>query len=121
MDEGDATFTGANGNKSASINVVTDKNGMAAARPVHGTQPDLVIISAKAINAANQSEIVGASYQITVLQQQDGPTRFSGKVLNHTGVALPEVRVSIGRTALSTTTDATGYFTFDSQVPPDKL
>jgi hypothetical protein len=121
VEAGDAAFVDAGGARSASATVTTDKNGLAAVRPVFGATPGLVKITAKAINPANQAEVQGASYQFNVLPQRDGPTRFSGKVLSHNGQPLPGVRMSIGRTALSTTTDATGFFTFDSQVPPGKL
>jgi len=121
VEEGDAAFVDAGGNKSRTLEVASDKNGIAAARPLLGVKPGLVRVSAKAVNPVNQALVSGASYQINVLQQQDGPTRFSGKVLSHTGTPLPGVRLSIGRTALSTTSDSTGFFTFDSQVPPGKL
>lgn len=121
IEAGDAAFVDAGGAPASSASVTTDKNGLAAVRPMFGAQPGLVRISAKAINPVNQAEVQGASYQLNVLPQQDGPTRFSGKVLSHNGEPLPGVRMSIGRTALSTTTDDTGYFTFDGQVPPGKL
>jgi hypothetical protein len=121
IEEGEAYFIDANGSKATSMSVTTDKNGLAAARPVFGSQPGLVRISALANNPANQTTVPGAYYQIQVLQQQDGPTQFSGKVLTHTGAPLPGVRVSIGRTSLNVTTDATGFFRFDDQVPPGKL
>lgn len=121
VEEGDAGFADANGNITASLQLTTDKNGMAAARPLLGARAGLVRVSASAVDPLSQSQVTGASYQINVLQQQDGPTRFSGKVLSHTGAPLAGVRLSIGRTALSATTDDTGFFTFDSQVPPGKL
>ncbi|MDQ1832632.1 hypothetical protein [Massilia scottii] len=121
VDSGDAAFTDASGKKSPTFIAVTDKNGVAVARPDFGPLPGIVHISAAAINPFNQTEVRGARYQISVLQQQDGPTRFSGKVLGPTGQPLPGVRVSIGRTSLSTTADETGYFSFDGQVPPGKL
>ncbi|MDY7540477.1 hypothetical protein RGU72_19665 [Undibacterium sp. 5I1] len=121
IEEGDAIFIDANGNKNKTLTLSTDKNGMAAARPVTGTQAGLVLVTAQAMNPLTQTNISGATYQIQVLQQQDGPTQFSGKVLNHTGTPLSGVRVSIGRTSLDVTTDATGFFHFDDQVPPGKL
>ena len=62
-----------------------------------------------------------ANYQISVLQQSDGPTQFVGTVLDHTGKALTGVRLSISRTTLVATTNVNGHFEFADQVPPGKL
>ena len=121
VEQGDAAFIDASGVRAATLLVRTDKNGMATARPTYGAAAGTVRITAKAINPANQAEVVGASYQLTVLAQRDGPTRFSGKVLSHEGRALPGVRLSIGRTSLSTTADDQGNFSFTGQVPPGKI
>jgi uncharacterized lipoprotein NlpE involved in copper resistance len=121
VEEGDAAFVQPNGSRAATLQVRTDKNGMATARPSYGAAPGTVRITAKAINPANQAEVLGASYQLTVLEQRDGPTRFSGKVLSHDGRALPGVRLSIGRTSLSATADENGNFSFAGQVPPGKI
>jgi hypothetical protein len=121
VEQGSAGFVDANGTLSASYTARTDNNGMATARPLYGAEPGLVRINARALDPARQTEIQGASYQLQVLRQQDGPTRFSGKVLSHSGQPLPGVRVSIGRTSLSATADDSGYFTFPGQVPPGKL
>jgi hypothetical protein len=77
--------------------------------------------TARVFDATGPSTVIGAVYLITVLAQTDDPTRFSGKVLDHKGTPLAGVRVSLGRTPLSVTTDAEGNFRFDDQVPPGKL
>ncbi len=121
VETGDAAFA-EGGNLLKTITVVSDRNGLATVRPQFGATPGAVNITAQTQNNLNpQAKVFGASFQITVLQQKTGATRFSGKVLNHTGVALAGVRVSLGRTSLSTTTDATGFFSFEDQVPPGKL
>ena len=62
-----------------------------------------------------------ATFQIAVLPQSDGPTQFTGKILDHTGKPLQGVRVTVSRTPLSVTTDATGNFSFLQDVPQGKL
>ena len=123
---------------------VADNNGRSAARPTMGTAPGTVRVSAYAMpastnittalvesfasgaaftnNAGQTLGMVGlAGYQIGVLQQSDGPTQFTGKILDHTGKPLQGVRVTISRTPLSVTTDANGNFEFADQVPQGKL
>ena len=117
-----------------------------AARPTMGTATGTVRISTYAMppstpvrpelveGLANQSTgtnanlltttpgLVGlATFQISVLQQSDGPTQFTGKILDHTGKPLQGVRVTISRTPLSVTTDAAGNFNFLQDVPHGKL
>ncbi|SHG67329.1 Ig-like domain-containing protein [Massilia sp. CF038] len=116
--DGDAVLLDAQGTRHASLTVTTDKNGLAAVRPLFGTRPGPVLVSA---TLPNQAGRIGALFQLTVLAAQTGPTQLSGKVLNHTGQPLGGVRMSIGRTSLSTTTDANGDFHFDSQVPVGKV
>jgi hypothetical protein len=118
---GDAGFIDAGGSRSVSATAITDKNGMAVVRPQYGAAPGLVRIEARVWDPASQVDVSGASYQLQVLKQQDGPTSFSGKVLSHRGEPLPGVRVSIGRTSLSATADDSGYFSFPGQVPAGKL
>ena len=117
-----------------------DNNGRAAARPTMGSAPGTVRVSTYAMPAntpvttawveglANGTALnttaglVGlATFQIAVLQQSDGPTQFTGKILDHTGKPLQGVRVTISRTPLSVTTDASGDFTFLQDVPQGKL
>ena len=125
IEEGDATFS----NAQKSITLTTDKSRgwqmRAATRPIMGAAPSTVIVTAgvpRLSRAANEpATIVGAGYQITVLAQQDGPTRFTGKVLDHTGTPLSGVRVSIGRTSLNVATDIDGNFTFADLVPPGRI
>lgn len=121
--EGDAFFLDESGARVKTLQVASDRNGLAIARPQFGAQAGVVRISANLPQAQNAQggTVYGASYQINVLQQQNAPTRFSGKVLSHNGVPLAGVRVSLGRTSLSTTTDDTGFFSFDGQVPAGKL
>jgi hypothetical protein len=90
-------------------------------------RPELVEGLANAGNGTNNAlpttpGLVGlATFQIAVLQQSDGPTQFTGKILDHTGKPLQGVRVTVSRTPLSVTTDATGNFTFLQDVPQGKL
>jgi large repetitive protein len=125
-----------------------DNNGRSAARPTMGTATGTVRISTYAMpplapNATVRPELVEglantgngtnnaltttpglvglATFQIAVLQQSDGPTQFTGKILDHTGKPLQGVRVTISRTPLSVTTDAAGNFTFLQDVPQGKL
>jgi hypothetical protein len=90
-------------------------------------RPELVEGLANTGNGTNNAltttpGLVGlATFQIAVLPQSDGPTQFTGKVLDHTGKPLQGVRVTISRTPLSVTTDAAGNFTFLQDVPQGKL
>jgi hypothetical protein len=118
VSEGDATFE--NGQRNVTVN--TDRNGFAATRPTMGiTAGKVRIIAAVAGSAVSLTNVAGAAYQVTVLAQQESPTRFTGKVLDHTGAPLPGVRVSIGRTSLIVATDNDGNFTFADQVPPGRI
>jgi hypothetical protein len=106
------------------IVVMTDKDGRATVRPTLGNVPGTARITAK-VKPDSASGIIqaidGPTFQIVALKQRDGPTQFTGKVLDHTGVPIPGVRLSIGRTNLSTTSDQTGAFRFDSDVPPGRI
>ncbi|WP_051293467.1 Ig-like domain-containing protein [Pseudoduganella violaceinigra] len=111
---GQATFE----NGSDSIVVATDKNGYAAVRPVLGAEAGETIV--KAVPAENGDSFFEALFTMQGLAAQDGPTRFSGMVMNDKGQPLPGARMSIGRTSLSTTVDEKGMFTFDD-IPAGKI
>ncbi|NRR32087.1 hypothetical protein HSX11_18080 [Oxalobacteraceae bacterium] len=105
-------------NGSDSIVVKTDKNGYAAVRPVLGSEPGETII--KAVPEENGDSFFEALFTMQGLASQDGPTRFSGMVMNDKGQPLPGARMSIGRTSLSTTVDDKGMFSFDD-IPAGKI
>ncbi|UXI68190.1 carboxypeptidase-like regulatory domain-containing protein [Tahibacter amnicola] len=125
IEDGDAHFTAqsaAGGSVSADgrqITVTADKNGMASVRPITGAIAGNVHVRAQAIVAG--APFGAADFQLLVLERKDGPTAFSGVVLDHTGAPLPGVRLSISRTSLSTVSNAEGRFRFDDQVPPGKI
>jgi hypothetical protein len=150
LDNG-ARFTASSSANAAAISAngkvlitTADNNGRSAARPTMGNATGTVRVSAYAMPAntavtsafiesfadgsafaSNTNQTLGlaglAGYQISVLQQSDGPTQFTGKILDHTGKPLPGVRVTISRTPLSVTTDNLGNFTFLQDVPQGKL
>jgi len=123
VEEGDAFFVDAQGNKSASLLLNTDKNGITATRPTVGSTPGLIRISAKALklltgDVNTPADLTGnATYLIQAKQAQDGPASFKGYIYTDKGEPLPGVRISIGRTSLSATTDDTGAFELDDVVP----
>ncbi|AVP96150.1 hypothetical protein C7S18_02605 [Ahniella affigens] len=102
------------------IDVQTDKNGLAAVRPMIGAAPGLIQISAEAV-MLNAPSVGRADFQIVAEAPQSGATGFSGVVMDHTGTPLSDVRVSITRTNLTTLTDALGRFAFESDVPAGKI
>lgn len=119
----DVTFSVAAGealfeNGSDSITVKTDKNGFAAVRPTLGPLPGTTIV--KATPAENGDAFFEATFTLQGLMAKDGPTRFGGVVMNDKGQPLPGARMSIGRTALSTTVDDKGRFSFED-IPPGKI
>lgn len=126
IDDGDAEFTAAsavNGAVSAdgrTITVAADKNGLASVRPFTGSTPGTVRIRAY-VQQAPGDLIGNAVFNLIVLERGNGPTSFSGIVLDHSGTPLAGVRLSITRTPLSTVSDANGRFQFDDQVPPGKI
>jgi len=130
VEEGDAYFVDTTGaqaqNNGKRIVLSTDKNGLVAVRPYMGTTPGLVRISAQALKNANgdvnnPADLTGnANFFVQVKQAQDGPTSFKGYVYTDKGLPLPGVRLSIGRTALSSTTDETGAFQMEN-VPPGRI
>lgn len=125
IEAGDALFTAAsamNGVVSAdgrAITVHTDKDGLASVRPQTGMTAGTVRIRAQA-SPETPTPIDGAMFQLIVLPRSDGPTRFSGLVLDHSGVPLSGITLSIARTQLTRITDANGRFEFD-QVPAGKI
>ncbi|WP_170113065.1 carboxypeptidase regulatory-like domain-containing protein [Ahniella affigens] len=124
IENGDAQFRsapphGTIGDDGRSLTVQTDKNGVASVRPTVGTDADTVRVRAQV--QSNGGWFGAADFQLVVLPARDGPTAFSGVVLDHTGQPLPGVRVSIGRTAQVTTTNAAGKFRFEDQVPAGKI
>jgi hypothetical protein len=123
---GDAFFTDVSGNRVDSVVMHTDKNGLTALRPTMGVTPGLVRITARALrdhggDINNPADLIGdANYLITVKEARDGPATFKGFIYTDKGEPLPGVRVSIGRTSLSATSDATGAFEL-SEVPPGRI
>lgn len=99
--------------------VATDRRGRAVVRPRAGLDPGSARIRA-AVPAA-PAGIRSAVFEIVSILPGDGPTGFAGVVHDHAGVPIAGVTVSIGRTALATTTDAEGRFTFADAVPPGKV
>lgn len=105
-------------NGSDTMTVKTDKNGFAAVRPTLGQQPGPTIV--KATPAQDGDAFFEATFTMQGLAAQEGPTGFSGVVMNDKGQPLRGARVSIGRTALSATVDDKGLFSFPD-VPPGKV
>ncbi|MBD8526575.1 Ig-like domain-containing protein [Pseudomarimonas arenosa] len=99
--------------------VMTDRNGLAAVRPMSGSEPGQVVIQAEAVDADRR--VGGAAFQLMVYAATAGPTQFAGLVQDHIGTPLAGVRLSIGRTALTALSDERGYFLFSDQVPPGKI
>jgi len=121
---GDARFPyapagGTLGDDGQSLTVRTDKNGVASVRPTAGPEAGTVRVRAQMVT--NSGLFGAADFQLMVLPVTNAPTRFSGVVLDHAGVPLAGVQVSVSRTALSTTTDADGKFRFEAQVPVGKI
>lgn len=125
IEDGDARFdvnSAVNGEVSGDGRVLivsTDKNGIASVRPLTGALPGTVRVRAEAL--VDGALFGGADFQLMVLERQDGPTGFSGIVMDHSGATLAGVRLSIGQTSLSTFSDAEGKFAFQDQVPPGKI
>lgn len=130
LEEGDAYFAdtpgatpGADGK---SITLTTDKNGVVGVRPTVGNTAGTIRVSASALTTQSGSfdtvadTVSGAQYYIRAKQAQDGPASFIGVVYTDKGSPLAGVRVSIGRTALSSTTDTEGKFQLDN-VPPGRI
>ena len=126
VEEGDAFFTDQAGEHLSKVVLNTDKNGLTAIRPTIGNMPGTVRIMARALREVggdidNPDDLAGnASYFIQAKQAQNGPASFSGFIYTDKGEPLPGVRVSIGRTSLSSTTDTTGAFDL-GDVPPGRV
>lgn len=103
-----------------SIEVATDRNGLAAVRPMVGAEAGTVTL--RAFSPRSDGTRVGeAGFQLIALERGEGPTRFVGTVMDHSGTPLAGVRLSIARTSLLATTDTDGRFEFLSQVPAGKI
>ena len=125
IETGNAKFVGGDINATISpdgqsITTITDKNGLASVRPTLGNLPSDVRVAAVVEISANA--IIGAAvFNIIALEPKKGSTQFSGVVMNHTGLPLAGVRISIGRTNLIDTTNQRGEFKFLDQVPVGKI
>ncbi|AVP97395.1 hypothetical protein C7S18_09395 [Ahniella affigens] len=102
------------------IRTHTDRNGIAAARPDTGADAGTLLISA-AVVRDDDSRLGDVRFQLEVLARRDAATALSGVVMDHDGSAIEGVRLSIGRTALTTLSDASGFFQFSDQVPAGKI
>lgn len=122
---GDARFTEASAPggvvdaDGATFTVMTDRNGVASARPFIGPSASTVHVRARAV--LENSLFGAADFQIIVLERKAGPTQFSGVVMDHAGLPLEGVILSIGRTSLSALSDVDGKFLFENQVPEGKI
>jgi Bacterial Ig-like domain/Glucodextranase, domain B len=111
---GSATFD----NGLDTITATTDNQGLAAVRPTAGADAGQILVYATVAGAP--PEAIEAAFTLQALKATDGPTLFSGLLQNDKGEALPGARMSIGRTALTATTDANGQFSF-ADVPTGKV
>jgi large repetitive protein len=118
----------------------TDKNGLIALRPLIGNLEGTVRIKAQALKAetgnvntasdptaggstptAGGSNWIGnATFLIQAKEAKDGPASFKGYVYDDKSRPLANVKVSIGRTASVSTTDANGLFQLDN-IPPGRI
>jgi hypothetical protein len=114
VEEGDASFDG-----QAQTTLLTDKNGIATARPTMGLIPGQCLITATVDQTGATS--LATAFTVTSLAASNQPTGFSGIVLNDRNQPLAGVTLSIGRTPLTVTADAQGKFTFDANVPAGKI
>lgn len=125
IQSGDATFNAQSGAALSptkkEISLSTDYAGRVSVRPQLGAQPGLVEIFAMVRLAGNDGVVGPAIFRVSSIAGAPGNTQLSGRVLDHTGKALPGVRMSISRTNLSATSDATGLFKFSSNLPAGKL
>lgn len=107
-------------NNGQSIRTFTDNKGQASSRPRLGSQAGHVKIIATA-ELENNTTIGQATFNIIVLKRSDAATRFSGTVMDHSGVPIQGIQFSIARTNLTTLSDENGYFTFPNSVPTGKI
>lgn len=126
VEQGDAWFTSASAaqgvlaSDGTSIVVLADKAGLGTVRPRLGTRDGMVRLAAEALDA--QGVVIDrTAFQINVLPRNSGETSFTGVVLDHVGTPVEGVRLSIGRTSMSTMTDQHGRFLFDGQVPAGRI
>ena len=146
IEAGDASFpdsTGAQATAYASgplpdkaaqrIVLNTDKNGLIALRPLIGNLEGTVRIKAQALKtetgnvntasdptAGGSNWIGNATFLIQAKEAKDGPASFKGYVYDDKSRPLANVKVSIGRTASVSTTDANGLFQLDN-IPPGRI
>lgn len=99
---------------------MTDKNGVASTRPRAGSQAGVVTVEA-VVTRDDGTPTNSATFRLIVLERRDGPTGFSGLVLDHSGVPVAGVTLSIGRTSLVAHSDNQGRFAFDDGVPAGKV
>ena len=139
IEAGDASFPDSTGaqatayasgplpNKAAQRIVLnTDKNGLIALRPLIGNLEGTVRIKAQALktetgNVNTPADLTGnATFLIQAKEAKDGPASFKGYVYDDKSRPLANVKVSIGRTASVSTTDANGLFQLDN-IPPGRI
>lgn len=118
--EAGSASAGVVGNGGKSITVTTDRNGLATVRPRAGRTEENAKVRAVGFRQDGTS-FGGPVFQLAVLPRRDVPTTLSGVALDHSGVPLAGIRMSLARTALSVVTDAEGFFQFENQVPSGKV
>ncbi|MDJ1138797.1 PKD domain-containing protein [Marinicella marina] len=103
-----------------SVITTSDKKGQAAARPSLGSSTGVVLVEAQSINSSGN--LVGSTdFQIIVKARNNGPTRFTGTVMDMSGIPLEGVILSFARSSLTTTTDKEGFFRFEGNVPVGRV
>ncbi len=107
-------------NNGQSIRTMTDNKGQASVRPRMGSIVDNVKIKAQA-ELENNNTIGLSVFNIIVLERSDDTTRFSGVVMDHTGVPIQGIQFSIARTNLTALSDENGFFNFSNSVPSGKI
>jgi large repetitive protein len=139
IEEGDASFPDTTGVQASAnpngqdtskpaqrIILSTDKNGLVALRPQIGNTAGLVRIKAQALkletgNVNTAADLTGnASFLIQAKAAADGPASFTGQIFDDKSKPLAGIKVSIGRTALVSTTDEQGKFEL-ANIPPGRI